>query len=113
MKNAHEVDLCWLQEESGTDAESSNGEESYGSLRKELWKARVPPKVKMCIWRIAWNILPTRSNLSRRGVVCEHGYLKCAAEVESSYHVFVECPYAIAVWFASLLGLRVNELLLI
>ncbi|XP_062014569.1 uncharacterized protein LOC133731138 [Rosa rugosa] len=38
------------------------------SLWRQLWTAPVPSSVKICAWKAASNILPTRSRLSERGI---------------------------------------------
>ena len=36
-----------------------------------LWKALIPNKIKNFMWRLAKNILPTRHNLQRKGIVLD------------------------------------------
>ncbi|PNX97052.1 cytochrome p450 [Trifolium pratense] len=39
----------------------------------QIWRAKIPPKVKNLLWRIGRNALPTRARLNSRGVQCpEH-----------------------------------------
>lgn len=50
-----------------------------------------------------WNRLPTKSNLTRRGVVLpisEANYKVCRCQVEDESHVFSLCPLARNVWVA-------------
>ncbi|GKG26984.1 RNA-directed DNA polymerase, eukaryota, partial [Tanacetum coccineum] len=63
------------------------------------WRKEVPIKVNIFIWRMVIDKLPTRENLSHRGIevqsitcgTCEHGF-------ESIDHVMLECPVAMDVW---------------
>ncbi|XP_004293135.1 PREDICTED: uncharacterized protein LOC101306887 [Fragaria vesca subsp. vesca] len=49
-------------------------------LWNRLWKAPVPSKVKICAWKAALNILPTRSRLSERGIDIDTQCSFCAEE---------------------------------
>lgn len=75
---------------------------------KDLWKARLPERVKMLLWRIGANAIPTRENLQRRTQHIDPSYILCSAEVESCVHLFFECHFARALWSSSGWGLRIN-----
>ncbi|GAA0176382.1 hypothetical protein LIER_29386 [Lithospermum erythrorhizon] len=49
--------------------ESSN--RSHVDGWKGIWKLRVPPRVKLFLWKCLHNALPTRTNLVKRGVKVE------------------------------------------
>ena len=40
-------------------------------LWKEIWRAYIPNKIKNFMWRLAKNILPTRSNLQKKGITLD------------------------------------------
>ncbi|XVF34727.1 hypothetical protein REPUB_Repub18cG0084000 [Reevesia pubescens] len=63
-----------------------------------LWKSVVPPKVKFFLWRLFWNILPTRSNLNAKGIACDHLYVVCGRHPKSTFHVFFNCEFSRIVW---------------
>ncbi|GKE88243.1 RNA-directed DNA polymerase, eukaryota, partial [Tanacetum coccineum] len=81
------------------------GEFSVSSVRKALddirlpnvstqtrWIKEVPIKVNVHAWKVRLDYLPTRLNLSRRGIdipsiLCP----VCGVVVESSSHLFFEC----------------------
>ncbi|KAL6176865.1 hypothetical protein ACLB2K_053497 [Fragaria x ananassa] len=63
-------------------------------LWNKIWKAKVPGKVKVCAWKAASNILPTRSRLSERGVDIDNQCSFCEEEVESPIHVLRDCSHA-------------------
>nr|GEY79130.1 probable leucine-rich repeat receptor-like protein kinase At1g35710 [Tanacetum cinerariifolium] len=63
------------------------------------WLRVVPIKVNVHAWRVCLDKLPTRANLSLRGmdipsIVCP----LCNSAVESSSHIFLPCPLARQVW---------------
>ncbi|XP_024629499.1 uncharacterized protein [Medicago truncatula] len=58
------------------------------------------------MWRLARNIIPTRCNLRRRGVVLDTVCPLCFDADESSNHLFMACPMTLQVWFASPLGFQ-------
>ncbi|KAL6213947.1 hypothetical protein ACLB2K_013386 [Fragaria x ananassa] len=55
-------------------------------LWKHLWKAPVPGKVKICVWKATSNILPKRNRLSQRGIDIDTVCPLCDEEVESPLH---------------------------
>ncbi|GJS18058.1 RNA-directed DNA polymerase, eukaryota [Tanacetum coccineum] len=83
----------------------SNGVFSVASIRKEIdgnqfqdvslptrWVKSVPIKMNIIAWKVKSNALPTRFNISRRGmdidsIVCLIGN----AGVESTNHIFFQC----------------------
>ncbi|GJT62046.1 RNA-directed DNA polymerase, eukaryota [Tanacetum coccineum] len=83
----------------------SDGVFSVASIRKEIdgnrfqdvslptrWVKSVPIKVNIIAWKVKSNALPTRFNISRRGmdidsIVCPI----CNAGVESTNHIFFQC----------------------
>ncbi|KAL0386164.1 UNVERIFIED_CONTAM: hypothetical protein Sradi_3010700 [Sesamum radiatum] len=66
-----------------------------------VWKTPVPPEVSLFIWRVCRNILPTSSNLARRGAI-GGGYCPwCGIELEDIFHTLVRCHFARLVWALS------------
>jgi ribonuclease HI len=88
-------------------AESSGHQTSR--LWTEIWKATVPNRVKNFLWRLAKNILPTRDNLSKKGVQIENLCPLCNAEPETVDHIFLHCQIARLTWFASQIGVHVPQ----
>ncbi|KAM1087432.1 hypothetical protein EV1_012981 [Malus domestica] len=62
--------LTWIPDQIGATS-SSFGANHLSKLWSKLWAARVPPKVKIYVWRIVHNILPTQLNLTRRHLEVE------------------------------------------
>ncbi|KAF7815550.1 cysteine desulfurase mitochondrial-like [Senna tora] len=63
-----------------------------------LWKLDVLPKHKNFLWRACLGILPTSEALSRRGIDIDDRCLWCGVDVESVFHVLVECPLIQDFW---------------
>ncbi|GJU10288.1 putative RNA-directed DNA polymerase, eukaryota, reverse transcriptase zinc-binding domain protein [Tanacetum coccineum] len=63
------------------------------------WNSWVPRKVNVCVWRLALNRLPTRSNLIGRGVsIPSIVYLFCGFDEESQHHCFLSCSKIKIIW---------------
>ena len=62
----------------------------------------------MLIWRIGVNAIPTKENLQVRLPHIDTSCPLCNASVESSTHIFFECPFARALWAAACWGLSVD-----
>jgi len=81
-----------------------------------LWQAKASPKVLLTAWRVLHDRLPTRDNLSRRGVpvispLCPF----CNQSEESSQHLFLDCAFAQQVWsrcyrWIGVLGVHNNDI---
>ncbi|GKC39900.1 RNA-directed DNA polymerase, eukaryota [Tanacetum coccineum] len=64
-------------------------------LSKTIWVKYVPIKINVLAWKIKMDVLPTRLNISRRGIdihsiscpICDNG-------IEASDHLFFRCQIA-------------------
>jgi hypothetical protein len=64
---------------------------------KHLWKARVPPKIKIWLWLIWHNAIATKNNMQKRVWT---GNTKCrfCEEEEDIHHLFFLCPAPKYMW---------------
>ncbi|CAN0826140.1 Putative ribonuclease H protein At1g65750 [Linum grandiflorum] len=74
-----------------------------GEWRK-LWNVPVPHRMRHLLWRIARQVLPTRTSLVRRKVPIPTGCGSCSVGEETLKHLFLECPIAGRCW--QLVGLQ-------
>lgn len=63
-----------------------------------IWKLKVPPKVRNCIWRVCKNVLPTRVRSQDKGVSCPMQCVNCEGEMENSVHLFFTCRLSEDSW---------------
>ncbi|KAA3479383.1 reverse transcriptase [Gossypium australe] len=70
----------------------------YKEFYKKLWRIDLPSKIKLLIWRISWNFLPTKVNLALRGVIRNTFCPRCGEREEDMNHIFRECPVTKSVW---------------
>ncbi|XP_050144117.1 uncharacterized protein LOC126619746 [Malus sylvestris] len=75
-------------------------------LWKALWQAKVPGRVKICVWHGYMNELPSKVNLKNRRILTKATCGFCDQEEETIEHALLTCPRAASVWFGSPLGLR-------
>jgi hypothetical protein len=66
-------------------------------LRKNLWKLKIPLKIKIFMWFLNNKVLLTKDNLAKRNW---NGCQKCCFcnELETIHHLFLACPFAKIVW---------------
>ncbi|XP_058768576.1 uncharacterized protein LOC131642328 [Vicia villosa] len=76
-------------------------------LWQQIWKIPVHTRVKNFLWRTARNILPTKHNLLKKGISLDPTCSLCNKDVESVQHLFLECDFAKAVCFSSILSYRI------
>jgi hypothetical protein len=62
--------------------------------------------VKMFLWRALNNLLPTRSNLKRRGVIKDTLCPLCGLKEEGVAHVLWNCPATCDVWGCGLVNFQ-------
>ncbi|GKA73672.1 putative RNA-directed DNA polymerase, eukaryota, reverse transcriptase zinc-binding domain protein [Tanacetum coccineum] len=64
-----------------------------------LWNSLIPRKVNICVWRASLNRLPTRANLSSRGVMLESSTCPfCENVIEDLDHSAINCPVVLPIW---------------
>ena len=63
-----------------------------GSSHKTRWIHTVPIKINILAWKVRYDLLPTRWNLSCRGIEIQSISCPCCnKEVESTNHIFFAC----------------------
>ncbi|KAA3465061.1 Zinc finger, CCHC-type [Gossypium australe] len=70
---------------------------SYRKLYKKLWLLNLPRKIKITIWKITWNFLPTRVNLQHKKLVADPSCSRCGERAETIDHLFRECPVTVEI----------------
>ncbi|MBA0655204.1 hypothetical protein Goklo_007711, partial [Gossypium klotzschianum] len=65
---------------------------------RNLWLLNLPLKVKILVWKISWNYIPTRVNLNCRRLLNNVTCVGCGNAAESANHIFRECPVTRTVW---------------
>ncbi|KAJ9539315.1 hypothetical protein OSB04_032048 [Centaurea solstitialis] len=88
----------WALEKSGSYSVASlrKGFDDFSLLRRNqaffVWNKCVPGKVNVLAWRIAHRRLPTKINLSNRGVFCVNDLCSLCGDVaENEDHIFRSC----------------------
>ena len=115
---------CREQEDKWVWLKTTSGELSVKSAYKEIclpapsfhcssvfdkiWN----DKLKMHLWRIASNLLPTKASLARFDSNMDSSCSLCDHHLETSIHLFWECPLARVVWFGSEWCIRTDCILL-
>ncbi|KAK6139702.1 hypothetical protein DH2020_026556 [Rehmannia glutinosa] len=85
--------------------EASRGGGGSGSKSKSprlfIWSPKVPEKIKITVWRLATNSLPTRQNLVRKKIITDIFCPLCEQGAESAVHRVIECDFARQCWALS------------
>jgi hypothetical protein len=64
---------------------------------KQLWKARIPLKIKIWLWLIWHNAIATKDNMRKRNWDGNYTCSFCLVD-ESISHLFFHCPMATFLW---------------
>ncbi|KAL0436253.1 UNVERIFIED_CONTAM: putative ribonuclease H protein [Sesamum radiatum] len=77
---------------------SSGLKEAENGWWRKLWQTKVPNKIKIFIWKVCLNALPTSANLTRRipgfSGVCP----LCQEDGEDVVYTLISCPFARQSW---------------
>jgi len=78
-------------------------------LWQKIWKINTAPKIRIFIWSICHNALPTKENLFRRHVIEDPICPLCTSRVpESLEHLFLACTTPQQVWAHPELNISVS-----
>lgn len=83
---------AWLEKRA--DTSNSEGEKKYWT---GMWNTQVPSKIKIFLWKLAQQSLPTADLLHHRCTSAETNYGLCGAE-DSRRHYLLECNMSRCVW---------------
>jgi hypothetical protein len=64
---------------------------------KHLWKAKIPPKIKILLWMIWHNAVTTKNNMMKRGWIGDRKCRYCVDD-EDIHYLFFLCPMAKYMW---------------
>jgi ribonuclease HI len=84
-------------ERSLTGRGSSSNQEIIEKVWKKLWKIQCPEKMKIVLWRIAQNCLPTGDQLQTRSIPTRYDCVFCNRS-ENVAHCFLLCHYVKEIW---------------
>ena len=90
---------------------SKNGIVQHFPPYSQIWKSKVPPKVKVLVWLVANGKLNTCDQIQRRSpFICfsPHWCSLCKAKEESVNHIFLHCSYTIQLWWKLFQEVRVS-----
>jgi hypothetical protein len=76
----------------------------------QIWRMKIPQRVKIFVWRIVRGCLPTRDRLQQKRVQCTDLCPHCESTYENEWHLFVSCCKAREVWLQAGLWDVVNNL---
>lgn len=87
----------------------SNSRTTSPDLWKALWKLKVPPNVRIFLWKACNSAVSTKENLFKRKCSSTAICPVCLEKVESVEHVLILCQWAKVTWFSSFLSIRIEE----
>ncbi|KAL9674588.1 hypothetical protein QQ045_030860 [Rhodiola kirilowii] len=64
----------------------------------KFWRVKAQGKVKIFLWRLFYNAVPSAINLWKRGSVLDIKCARCGFKAESTIHVFLQCWWAQEFW---------------
>jgi hypothetical protein len=74
--------------------QSSAGPSGERRIWDLVWKAAVPPKLRVFAWKVATDSLGTKQNLNRRIPTVDPTCSLCGCKTEDSHHALIACTLA-------------------
>jgi hypothetical protein len=116
----HKDKWIWLYSNSGTlivkSAYKVRAREDHSTpsdpILGKIWKQNIHVRLKMLLWRVALNLLPTKAFLSRFALDLDTTCPLCGEHPKSAIHLLWQCSLARALWFNSSWGIKTNSFLL-
>jgi hypothetical protein len=87
----------FFSKRSANDQGDSSDLPSQEKHWKSIWSITLPEKMKIVIWRMVHDRLPTSFQLQRRNIPAEDQCVFCGRS-ERVEHIFLFCPFAQSVW---------------
>ena len=100
VKSAYRVGVTLRESKLNRDAGPSAIAECQKDSWKHIWDLELPGKVKIFLWRLAHNSLPTRMNIKRKGIELDTRCPVCNRLDEDGGHIFLKCKFVKHVWQA-------------
>ncbi|XP_039169608.1 uncharacterized protein LOC120293888 [Eucalyptus grandis] len=68
-------------------------------LWKQIWKTKTAPKIRIFLWSLSHNAVPTNYNLFRRRITNDPFCILCSTHSpETTEHLFLQCPWTQHIW---------------
>ncbi|KAL9663790.1 hypothetical protein QQ045_019181 [Rhodiola kirilowii] len=87
----------WLRKIRSVIGESSDNI-AVRSFWHKFWRVKAQGKVKIFLWRLFHNAVPSAVNLWKRGCVVETKCVRCGYPAECTTHIFLQCWWAQEFW---------------
>ena len=78
---------------------------------QKLWKLKLHERLKIFVWRIGSNTLPTRLNVAKRTGFRDTTCPLCGNKEESYAHLFLQCTMVKPLWFGLSWGILPDRIL--
>jgi ribonuclease HI len=79
-------------------ADRSTSSSVSSAFWKSIWKLNLNDRLRLFLWKIAWNILPTKERLGQLFPISDIHCPLCNMAEDSLHHLFFDCFFARVVW---------------
>ena len=101
-----EDSFCWGSTGSGDFTTKSATWRAHENIKPDqepwkfnwIWKLDVMPKIRIFLWQLCHNALPTRAALLHKGIYIDPVCPACLLDVEDIEHLFVGCHMVKKTW---------------
>nr|CCA66036.1 hypothetical protein [Beta vulgaris subsp. vulgaris] len=79
-------------------------------LWQKIWKAKIPPKVKLFSWKAIHNGLAVYTNMRKRGMNIDGACPRCGEKEETTEHLIWGCDESSRAWYISPLRIHTGNI---
>lgn len=111
LSDSQQDSISWIRTADGTySSKSAYAMHFMGKMQcataAQTWSTKAPPKCKLFTWLMLQNRIRTAARLQVRGWPNEYFFQLCLRNLETTQHLFCECPMVREVW--KLVGLWIH-----
>ena len=98
VKSAYRLGITLREEQANRTTSNSASPTTANPIWKKIWSLKLPGKIKVFLWRLSHNSLPTRMNIKRKCIDLDTRCPMCNRADEDGGHLFLKCKLVKHVW---------------
>jgi hypothetical protein len=98
VRSCYQLGIHLRDHQEQRDTSSSAIPSARSPLWNTIWNLKLPGKVRIFLWRLCHNSLPTRMNIKRKRVELDTICPMCYRADEDGGHLFLKCKKVRQVW---------------
>ena len=98
--------LCKVENISAASSSDTSNQEQFW---KRIWKLCIPNKIKIFLWRVCSNALPSKENLKKKKILDDAKCSACLSVQENTFHAIWGCEMLHHIWTPYFSWIRIEH----